>query len=85
MTFSPWAGADLTREQYEALTAPGNVTNVVYDNSTPKRVLSLTIDGVDYTITYTSTLITVSGSDGSIKRASLDANGNYTQVVTEIA
>lgn len=85
MTFSPWAGADLTREQYEALTAPGNVSNVVYDNSTPKRVLSLTIDGVDYTIDYTSTLITISGSDGSVKRASLDANGNYTQVVTEIA
>lgn len=73
MGFSPWRGAELNRDQYDALTSPGNVSAVTYDGS--NRVTGLTIDGVSYTITYTSSLITISGSDGTVREVSLDGLG----------
>lgn len=76
MSFSPFAGADLTREQYEALTRRGDVTDVTYDGS--DRVTSLKIDNVTYTIVYTLSTITISGDDGSVKTISLDGAGRIS-------
>lgn len=73
---SPWAGADFSREQYEALTRPGEVSGVTYDGS--NRVTQLTIDGVTYTLTYATSSITISGDDGSVKTISLDGSGRIS-------
>jgi hypothetical protein len=83
--FSPWRGAELSREQFNALTAPGNVTNVIRDGGTPKKVIALTIDGVDYTIDYAPTLITIEGSDGSSKLVTLNGDGEIIQILVESA
>ena len=73
MGFSPWRGAELTADQYSALTAPGTLSDVAYDGS--NRVTNCTIDGVSYTITYAADLITISGSDGTIREVALDGSG----------
>jgi hypothetical protein len=73
LSFSPFAGADLTREQYEALTRRGDVSNVIYDAF--DRCVSLKIDNITYTIVYASTTITISGDDGSVKLIDLDGSG----------
>lgn len=73
---SPWAGGDLTREQYEALTRQGEVSDVTYDGS--NRVTSLKIDNVTYTVIYATSTITISGDDGSVKTISLDGSGRIS-------
>ncbi len=81
MSFSPWAGAELTRAQYEALTGVGEVSGVTYDGS--NRVIALTVDSISYTISYTSSEILITGSDGSRKRIGLDGSGRIISANTE--
>jgi hypothetical protein len=76
MGFSPWRGAELTREQYEALTRPGNVAVLAYDGF--DRVTQIRIDGVTYDILYTSSTITITGDDGSVKTITLDGSGRIS-------
>lgn len=82
MSFSPWAGADFTRQQYQALTAAGEISGATYDGS--NRLTAITVDGVSYTISYSSTEITITGSDGSRKRVGLDVSGRIVSSTTEL-
>lgn len=69
----------LTPAQTAALTAPGALSAVTYDSS--NRAIAWTIDGVAYTASYTSTTITVAGSDGTITTISLDPANRITGVL----
>lgn len=63
----------LTRDQAAALRAPGNLSGVTYDGA--GRAIAWTIDGVAYTVVYTTTSITITGSDGYQRTVSLDPLG----------
>lgn len=63
----------LRRAQQEHLAAPGNLSGVTYDGS--NRAIAWTIDGVAYTATYTSSLITITGTDGYLREVSIDPLG----------
>lgn len=69
----------LTPQQTAALTAPGALSAVTYDSS--NRAIAWTIDGVAYTASYTSTTITVAGSDGTITTIALDPANRITGVL----
>ena len=69
----------LTPAQTAALTAPGALSGVTYDAS--NRAIAWTVDGVNYTASYTSTTITVAGSDGTITTISLDPANRITGVL----
>lgn len=54
------------------------LSNVSYDGSS--RVLGFRINGIDYTVTYAPTSMTVAGSDGSSKVINLDGSGRVIGV-----
>jgi hypothetical protein len=70
----------LTPNQIANLTAPGALSGVTYD--TGSRATAWTIDGVTYTASYSSSLITVAGSDGKVTSISLDPANRITGVTT---
>lgn len=63
----------LTTAERSALTAPGNLSGVTYDGA--GRAIAWTIDDVAYTVAYTATSITITGSDGYLREVSLDPLG----------
>jgi hypothetical protein len=69
----------LTPQQTAALTAPGALSAVTYDSS--NRAIAWTIDGVAYTASYSSTAITVAGSDGTVTTIALDPANRITGVL----
>jgi hypothetical protein len=68
----------LTPAQIGSLTAAGNLSAVTYDAG--NRAIAWNIDGVNYTASYSSTTITVAGSDGTITTVSLDPAQRITGV-----
>jgi hypothetical protein len=69
----------LTPQQTAALTAPGVLSGVTYDSS--NRAIAWAIDGVGYTASYSTSAITVAGSDGTITTIALDPANRITGVV----
>ena len=69
----------LTPQQTAALTAPGALSAVTYDSS--NRAIAWTIDGVSYTASYSSSAITIAGSDGTITTVALDPANRITGVL----
>lgn len=57
----------------EPLTAPGNLSGVVYD--TAGRAIAWSVDGVAYSAAYTASSITIAGADGYFRQVSLDPQG----------
>ena len=83
-----WSGAEWlsaagqallsTGRNLTALTAPGLLSGVVYD--TNNRATSWTIDNVTYTAVYTSSGVTVAGSDGTVTSIGVDPAQRITSV-----
>lgn len=57
----------------------GSFANATYDGN--NRCVGYTARGVDYTITYSSDSITISGTNGTLFVVSLDGNGRITGVI----
>ena len=70
----------LSPTQIANLTAPGLLSGVTYDTS--NRAITWTIDGVAYTASYSLSVVTVAGSDGTITSITLDPAQRITGVAT---
>lgn len=73
-----WGG--LSSENINNLLATGLLSNVTYDSS--NRAISWTIDSVSYGVNYTTSNITIAGSDGTITNIGLDPAQRITSVST---
>ena len=71
----------LTPAERANLTATGALSGVTYD--TGNRAVTWTIDGVNYTASYSTSEIVVAGSDGTIRRIALDPAQRIIGVTAE--
>jgi hypothetical protein len=60
----------LTPQQQLYLKSPGVLSGVTYDAS--NRAVAWAIDGISYTANYSSSLITVAGTDGTVVTIAVD-------------
>jgi hypothetical protein len=70
----------LTPQQQVYLKSPGNLSGVTYDAS--NRAVAWTIDGISYTANYSSGLITVAGTDGTVVFVAVDPANRITGITS---
>jgi hypothetical protein len=69
-----------TIQQQLYLKSFGNLSGVTYDAS--NRAVAWTIDGISYTANYSSGLITVAGTDGTVVFVAVDPANRITGIMS---